>query len=801
MQSLFIRGAAVVLATVAILLSPSACPSRGCRTTPTGSAGVEILPLEVADHIDDAEGEPPRLLDWDEADPVDLIAVWEPDPWLLAVATPIAGRIARADGKPFLLVASTRPLAKTPLVKGLRVRRCLALASDPGNAIIRGLDGLPCELVCAEAGPTQTALALATRFWGKCDGVVVAALDAPDASILGAALAAHMGMPFVPVDGVHGAPELSAAFQRLGVKRVTAAGDPLDPKLDALVGIGQAVEYLNEAGLTQRTIERLGPERIRNVVLARAAGKEGPSGGSAWLSPYVSLVRGAPIVLSPSEDGLEAQQHVYRFIDGNGLRPRSVTILADHDAIGTIQVSAPDLLGDYEVHVEPCTEPLRGRPCALAVGRIPCSTPSVASLVLAAGFARERGHATDNGRVLMIANPQTAYGVLPLAETIARATTEEFRNNRIGIDAFFGIPADVPPVLAAASKAGLIVYQGHISDQTLFPEPIYTAPVLDGLGDGVPVDETPVEDAPTELGEDPDARADDAEREQAAEPEPFGEPGEPAAIEEPQDDAPADDPEDPYVPPYEHGQEGGPDPAARGDLAGLPLVVLQSCHSLSAPLAERIFDLGGVGFVGSTTSIHSASGGAFIKTFCDGLLYQDDTVGEALRDARNYFLCLADLKVRRGHQQTAKSYRVALSFRLWGDPELKLLTTPRVEPERRAVSARFLSSSKVRISLPARRLSESRTDKYTVRNLPNAQVAGVVRRLKNKPARRLMPFYFFRLPMPEGFAGRKYTRLVDDDDGTPRSAFLVDALGRHVYVLHFPSKDVRRATLTLTFRR
>ena len=138
MRSLFIGGAAIALAAVASVLSLSDCPSPICRTTPTGSAGFEVLPQEVDDRIEPVEDEPPRLLDWDEADPIDLIAVCEQDPWLLAVATPIVARLAGEGGKPFLVVASTRPLSKTPLVKGLSIRRCLALASAPGEEILPG---------------------------------------------------------------------------------------------------------------------------------------------------------------------------------------------------------------------------------------------------------------------------------------------------------------------------------------------------------------------------------------------------------------------------------------------------------------------------------------------------------------------------------------------------------------------------------------------------------------------------------------------------------------------------------------
>ena len=96
----------------------------------------------------------------------------------------------------------------------------------------------------------------------------------------------------------------------------------------------------------------------------------------------------------------------------------------------------------------------------------------------------------------------------------------------------------------------------------------------------------------------------------------------------------------------------------------MPLVILQSCHSLEEPVTQQFLQLGGVGLIGSVTNIHSASNSTFIKALCDSMLYQGAPTGEALRDARNYYLCWRDLKAKRGHTELAKVHRVALSFSL-----------------------------------------------------------------------------------------------------------------------------------------
>ena len=111
----------------------------------------------------------------------------------------------------------------------------------------------------------------------------------------------------------------------------------------------------------------------------------------------------------------------------------------------------------------------------------------------------------------------------------------------------------------------------------------------------------------------------------------------------------------------------------QGPLAGLPIVVLQSCESLDDAVLWRLDELGGVAVIGSMTPIHSGCGSALLNAAMTSLLYRGGTLGETLRDAENYMFCVEDLKARRGHKERAKGIRVALSFRLWGDPELQVL--------------------------------------------------------------------------------------------------------------------------------
>ena len=142
---------------------------------------------------------------------------------------------------------------------------------------------------------------------------------------------------------------------------------------------------------------------------------------------------------------------------------------------------------------------------------------------------------------------------------------------------------------------------------------------------------------------------------------------------------------------------------------------------------------------------------------------------------------------------------MALSFRLWGDPETRIFTpTPR-PPKRAPVSAAFVAPDTLEVRTPAKRLPEARTKAYVARPFPGSQLAGIVKRLKDKEERKLMPLYFFRLALPEGFVERGWTRLAVPDNPEPRAVFLVNAPGRLLYVLYFPAEANPDETFTLRF--
>ncbi|MFO8013115.1 MAG: C25 family cysteine peptidase [Phycisphaerae bacterium] len=794
----------------------------------------------------------------------DAVVIPEDREWLLAVAASLAARLRGEEGPPLLLVApgvapeanGEAPAEETADDDGEYDdgSSCETAESvwPPAPALLRTIhrplvilqtseaeppdaDPLP-DTVPVSRGGAAGAFLLAKRFWGTSDTVVVARLADPEAALLASALAAHLGAPLLPVESALDESLLPGLLPALGAKRVLFATDrprdrpPWAKRLDA------AVEVVGAADLRRRLIARLGPPHVRNVILAAGPGGPEPS-VTAWLAPYLSLVRNAPIVLVRSSVGAEAEAAVWHTIGAFDLEPRSITILAAPGALGTVPATDAEALGGYTVDVEPCSGPGEGGAAPLAVGRIPFRTLPEASRMIAQGLALERSVRRRVPQTLMVANPRTEYGALPLCETIARASASEFRNVRLPVDEHYNILPSEAGVLQAAMRANLILYQGHVTDLTLFTGTVYDE--YDEYGydeyDGHEYDES------YEAYHDGENTApDDVEQEPA--PEVYEAP-EPLAFElSTESDPPTGEAACTYaaglplpVPPTSAeaaeidayfgispsstavlSTVGKPpsadEPAYDADasyyhdesaerrverLDGLPLVFLQSCHSLEEPTARSIVNLGGAGVIGSVTGIHSASGGAFAKAFCDGLLYRGDTVGEALRDARNYFLCLSELKTRRGHTHRDKVHRVALSFRLWGDPELRLLPRDLDKPARRRATARLADGPAVVIRTPKRRLPEARTAKYEGRLFPGSQAAGIVKRLKNTERRRLMPLHFFRLEAGRDAAAG--SALVIDGEPTVRAVYLAEPFDRYLYVLFLPAKDRPNATYTLTF--
>jgi hypothetical protein len=218
--------------------------------------------------------------------------------------------------------------------------------------------------------------------------------------------------------------------------------------------------------------------------------------------------------------------------------------------------------------------------------------------------------------------------------------------------------------------------------------------------------------------------------------------------------------------------------------------------SLRSEAFRQLHELGGTALIGTGSPIHSGSGSGFMKAMADSMLYRRSTLGEALCDARNYFACLADLKDLRGHTEQAKVARTALSFRLWGDPELPLFPQGLPGPTLAPLAAEITGPDRLWVRPARHELPEVRNEQYRARVEPGAEFAGMVVR-GSSGLRRVLPLYFFRLPLAEGLATNPYAAWTRDGDDGERGVARVDPLRRLLYVLYFPEPNAARRSFAL----
>jgi hypothetical protein len=187
-------------------------------------------------------------------------------------------------------------------------------------------------------------------------------------------------------------------------------------------------------------------------------------------------------------------------------------------------------------------------------------------------------------------------------------------------------------------------------------------------------------------------------------------------------------------------------------------VFLQSCLSLTEPRVGSLLKRGAFAVLGSSTRTYSGSGGACSLAFFNAVLYENQPVGAALRQAKNFLLAYALLKEKRlgkSATRTGANIRSAWAFTLWGDPTLKLPLPPRPDNEECCVPfvRHEIQGSTIVISLPDKAKTPVQTDKYRTELLPNGRAAGLVKKEKIDERRPLVPFVFAEVHLPRGRLG------------------------------------------------
>jgi hypothetical protein len=187
------------------------------------------------------------------------------------------------------------------------------------------------------------------------------------------------------------------------------------------------------------------------------------------------------------------------------------------------------------------------------------------------------------------------------------------------------------------------------------------------------------------------------------------------------------------------------------------LVFLQSCLALTEDVAGPFLTHGAVGAVGATSRTFSASGGAFTLAYFDALLYDEQSLGGSLRQAKNFLLAYARLKEKRLGAATKLSganVRSAWAFALWGDPTIQL---PHTEAPRDALAAVHaeLRGTWIVLTVPEDTYDRVTTDKYQARMWPNGRLAGLLTKSDDEDAKKpLVPMLFAEVRLPKAPAGK-----------------------------------------------
>lgn len=196
------------------------------------------------------------------------------------------------------------------------------------------------------------------------------------------------------------------------------------------------------------------------------------------------------------------------------------------------------------------------------------------------------------------------------------------------------------------------------------------------------------------------------------------------------------------------------------------LVFLQSCLALHEEKATPFLERGALGVVGAASRTYSGSGGALSLSYFDALVYERQTLGGALRHAKNFLLAFALLKEKRlgtASKLSGANVRSAWAFTLWGDPT-QALPVPEIPAGSLQPIRHHVRGSTIVVHLPDETHQRVFTSKYQAQIWPGARLAGLRGKTDNGDGHPLIPLLFFEVNMPRAPAGkapRLRTRLPD----------------------------------------
>jgi hypothetical protein len=187
------------------------------------------------------------------------------------------------------------------------------------------------------------------------------------------------------------------------------------------------------------------------------------------------------------------------------------------------------------------------------------------------------------------------------------------------------------------------------------------------------------------------------------------------------------------------------------------LIFLQSCLALNEKEAQPLLQRGALAVVGSATRTYSASGGAFTLAYFDALMYDGQTLGGSLRQAKNFLLAYTLLKEKRlgdDVRLNGANVRSAWAFTLWGDPTLRL-PQPERPPGALPAVRHEVRGNTIVLKLPETPHAKVTSSKFQVQMLPNSRLAGLLTKAnEDEESRRLVPFVYAEVHLPKAPPGR-----------------------------------------------
>jgi hypothetical protein len=148
------------------------------------------------------------------------------------------------------------------------------------------------------------------------------------------------------------------------------------------------------------------------------------------------------------------------------------------------------------------------------------------------------------------------------------------------------------------------------------------------------------------------------------------------------------------------------------------------------------------------------------------MMYEDRTLGGALRQSKNFLMTYAMLKEKRlgkSAKLSGANRRSAWAFTLWGDPTLRLPQPPLPADTLPVVRCAVKGDSLV-LNIPDETYPKVHSGDFQAEIWPNARLAGLVSKKQVNNERRLIPMLFAEVSLPKAPAGKtpKLTSRLPD---------------------------------------